>query len=317
MPYHKNINESLPKGVMTALATPLGNDNKLDYHGLTRLLDHVLANKVSGICPIGSTGEGPLLRRDIRVEITAEVAKNVPNGTWNIPAVVATTLGDVLEDLDAYRKSGADAALVTTPFYYNLDHKAILNWFHEIIKHSPLPILLYNIPSLTKTSIDPEIVAELAHNDLVIGIKDSSRDLEYFENIIAATRNIPFSVFTGSDTLLLASSIIGGSGTIAASANIVPNLHNLILDSVNSQDFGTAVATQELLLAIVHSCRKPGFPAGWKAALSLMGICSSRTAFPILPATENQIKQLAETLISLGLPKVALANYALSNDGPA
>ena len=80
---------------------------------MSRLLDYVLLHPLTGICPVGSTGEGPLLSRRLRTEVTASVARHVPDGVWNIPAAVATTLKDVVDDLVAYADAGADAALVT------------------------------------------------------------------------------------------------------------------------------------------------------------------------------------------------------------
>ena len=289
------------KGAMVALVTPLDDRGQLDEEGLHRLLDHVLAYSLTGVCPAGSTGEGPLLSRQVRARLATVVSERVPNNVWNIPAVVATTITEVSEDLSAYADAGADAVLVTTPFYYQLGSDAVTQWFEAVVSHSPLPVLLYNIPALTKINIPPDVVRELARDERVIGMKDSSRDMEYFERVLAVTRKTSFSVFTGSDTLLTGSCLLGGTGTIAASANLVPEIVSLLWSAVQAEDWSKAGDLQLQLLKIVDICRKFGFPVCWKAALHLLGVCSSHPAFPLVSLTAPMLRQFAKDLVEVGM----------------
>lgn len=293
--------ERLLTGVMVALATPLDERGKIDDDGVTRLLDNLMSYTLSGVCPVGSTGEGPLLDRETRVRITLKVSERIPPGIWNIPASMSNILEDVIEDLSAYADAGAHAVLVTPPFYYHHNAEAVKQWYELVVDKSPLPIVLYNIPTFTKISIQPEVVAHLALDPRVIGIKDSSRDLEYFENVVAASRSSVFSVLTGSDSMLLACGILGGSGTIAASVNVVPGMVTSLWDAINTGSWETARELQNKLLEIVKICREPGFPFGWKAALSLQGVCSNYVASPNLPASESAVKRLALRLDEVGV----------------
>lgn len=291
-------------GVMAALATPLDEVEGLDDHGLEKLVAHIVSYPVSGICPAGSTGEGPLLDRATRFKLTSAVSRLIPSGVWNIPAAMSNVLNDVIEDIRAYEDAGAHAVLVTPPFYYQHDAAAIRRWYEAVVSSSALPIVLYNIPSFTKLSIPADVVAHLATDPRVIGMKDSSRDMEYFENILRVTSQASFSLLTGSDTLLLASGVVGGSGTIAASVNLVPQVVTSLWDAIVDGSLETAKELQVGLLQIVQVCRQAGFPSGWKAALSLQGRCSSKVAFPNLSVSKSDLGDLGEKLREAG---VALA----------
>ena len=136
--------------------------------------------------------------------------------------------------------------------------------------------MLYNIPVFTKISIAPAAVTELAAMPGVIGIKDGGRDLEYLQLVLQAGAGADFAVLTGSDTLLLASLVLGAHGMIAAGMNLVPDLGRVVFDAVKAGDLGTAEATQRLLSTIVQACRAGQPPAGWKAALAWAGISPTR-----------------------------------------
>ncbi|MDA8271423.1 MAG: dihydrodipicolinate synthase family protein [Actinomycetota bacterium] len=291
----------LPTGVMAALVTPLDERGNIDRSSLERMLERLLSCSLSGICPVGSTGEGPLLDRDSRSQMTSIVSSLLPQGVWNIPAVISNTLGDALADIETYAGAGAHAVLVTAPFYYQHSPFAVAKWYETVAERSSLPILVYNIPSFTKISVSPDVVASLARDSRVIGMKDSSRDLEYFETILDVTRGMPFSLLTGSDTLLLASGILGGSGTIAASVNLVPEIVTALWNAILAQEWQTARELQTELMAIVSVCRRAGFPSGWKAALYLLGLCSANAVFPNPTLSGASLESLAMELESVGV----------------
>ncbi len=291
----------LPSGVLPALATPMDDDGDLDRAGLDRLLDHVLAHPVTGVAPTGTTGEGPLLSRPTRTAVAERVAERVEAGTAVIPAAVATTAADVHADLEAYAEAGAHAALVGTPFYYPMDAAAIARWFSGVADRSPLPIVLYHIPSMTKVRIPPEVAGELATHPRVVGMKDSSRDFEYFQSVLAATDGLHFGLLTGSDTLLLAAGVLGGAGTIAASVNLVPGLVTALWSAVRAGDLDQARSIQFQLQAVVQACRRVGGPLGWKTALELAGICRGRGAHPNTGIDAAARDRLRDDLDRLGV----------------
>lgn len=290
-------------GVMAALATPLDSDGQLDHSGLDCLLTHILARPVTGICPAGSTGEGPLLGRSVRAELTSAVAATCPPGVEVIPASAGVSVESTTADIDAYAEAGATAVLVPPPSYYPMSPGAITAFYRAVVERAALPVVLYNIPAMTKVALPVPVVAELAVDTRVIGIKDSSRDMEYFSFLVAATERSPeFAVLTGSDTLLLPSTLIGGSGTIAASVNLVPGLVTDLYQATVVRHLHQARLDQQRLLAIVAACRRPGSPAGWKAALHAAGLCGLSMAAPGSEADAESIERLTVELEDLGVP---------------
>ena len=285
--------------VMAALATPLDEAGAIDTVSLGRLVSHILAGGADGLCPAGSTGEGPLLSRSTRVYLVEAVTACAPPGTPIIPGTVSVNADEALADIEAYAQAGATAVLVPPPFYYPLSDGAVADFYEYLAARSPLPILLYNIPAMTKVSISPSVVSQIAGNATIAGMKDSSRDMEYFSAVASTVRaGVDFDLLTGSDTLLAASLASGGKGTIAASVNFVPGLVSALYSACVSGK-PDAQDLQAKLAEVVFACRKPGFPAGWKAALSLAGLCEANMAAPLRPATREATETLRAELESV------------------
>lgn len=270
----------LPGGVLVALATPIDDRGGLDEPGLDRLIRRVVDAGVVGICPAGSTGEGARLTRPQRRQLVSAVRARIPDGMPVIAGLPVTTLDDARLELVEAGAAGASAALVAAPSYYPASDDDLRRLYTELADAAPVPIVLYNIPVYTSIPIPPEIVAELAGHPNVAGIKDSSRDMEYLEDVVYRTRDQDFRVLTGSDTLLFASLLVGVHATIAASANLVPALGVGIYDAVARGDHDGAKDLQRKLFNVVQACRRGSAPAGWKAALQIEGVCSARMVSP-------------------------------------
>jgi len=276
-----------PSGAMVALLTPLDADGRLDEHGLERLVERVVAGGIDGISPNGSTGEGARLGRERRIAVATRVRKLAPDGMPVVSGVPLTTLDEGRAELDDLAELGATAALVAPPSYYPLPDESVLRMYEALAGDAPLPLLLYNIPIFTKVRLAPGVVARLATHPAIAGIKDSSRDMEYQQELIAATADAEFAVLTGADSLLVASLAVGVAGSITAGANLVAELPVGIQRAFHAGDFRTATELQRRLARIVAACNAGEPPAGWKAALSVAGVCGPDLAAPAaaLPAT--------------------------------
>lgn len=292
--------ESL-RGVHVALATPW-RDGKLDERGLDSLIERVLAGGVKGVCPLGSTGEGTRLAAADRLTVLEAVRARVPAATPVIPAPTVSNLRDTAAEIEAMAARGADAVLVTSPSYYPASAAEVRSAYEALADAAPAPVVLYNMPAMTKVSIAPEVVGELAEHPRVVGIKDSSRDFEYFRAVRYATREASdFAQLTGSDTLLVESLRMGGSGTIAASANLVPELSTELFAAAARGDWTAAEAVQQRLFDVVVACRAAGGTAGWKAALELAGTCSGAPVPPGARPAEADVRHLRHRLAQLGV----------------
>jgi 4-hydroxy-tetrahydrodipicolinate synthase len=294
-------------GVMVALVTPVDENGEVAAEAVEHLVERVLAGGVGGISPAGSTGEGPKMTSAERVSLTARVRALVPPGVPVVPGVPAANLTDALSEIAALDRAGASAALVSPPSYYPLADEAVLSLFETLADRSPLPLLLYNIPVFTKVRIAPQVAAALAGHPNVIGMKDSSRDMEYQQQVIRACSGADggFSVFTGTDTLFVASLVIGASGAIVASANLAPELPVGIYQAFTSGDVETARRLQEQLVRVVAACRRAPLPAGWKAALEIAGVCGANPVQPGAVLSSGQRAEL-EAELAQALPAAGL-----------
>lgn len=289
-------------GVLCALVTPLTPAGELDGAGLDRLLDRVLAGGVDGVCPVGSTGEGSRLTAETRAAVVARVRQAVPAGLPVIPSPAVANPPGIGAEIDRYAQLGADAVLVPPPPHYALPDADLRDFYRRLADTAALPVVIYNFPKLTGVPVPVGVVGELAGHERVIGIKDSSRDFEYTTAVRYATAEAPdFAVLTGSDTMLLATVMIGGAGAVCGSANLVPGLVRDLYAAAVAADLPRARALQQRLFSVVTAVRTAGFPAGWKAALDLAGVCSATPAAPASPVTGAALGALREQLTQLGV----------------
>lgn len=289
-------------GVIPALITPLDQDGGIDQDGVRRLVEHVIAGGVTALLPLGSTGETALLDERSRRTLLAAV---VEAGAGRVPVICGVaqpTLGGAEAEVRAAGAAGAAAVLVAPPFYYPTDQPAVLEFYRRVRSASPVPVLVYNIPQFTKVTIEPPSLSTLAHEGTVAGIKDSSRDFEYFSRVVGRTRDLPgFRVYTGSDTMLLASLAMGGTGTICGGANVAPSWIRRIYDLFQAADLVAARAEQDRLVELIYALRAGVFPTAIKAALEAMGICQAWAAAPVARLEETAAARLRGQLEAAGL----------------
>jgi 4-hydroxy-tetrahydrodipicolinate synthase len=289
-------------GVLPALVTPLHRDGSADESGIKRLVEHVISGGVHGLLTLGSTGEGAALGERTRWQVLERVIEAAAGRVPVICGVAQPHLEAARAEVAAAARLGATAALVAPPFYYPTDQATVRAFYRRLAADSKLPVLLYNIPQFTKVVAEPSTVADLATEGSIAGIKDSSRDFEYFENVRLATRSLEhFRMFTGSDTMLLASMAMGGAGTICGAANVAPAWVVRVFDDFRRGDWSSGRADQEALIELVNVLRAGVFPASIKAALHLQGICEPWPAPPTAALEDAATARLRESLDRWGL----------------
>lgn len=290
------------EGVLPALVTPLNEDGSADAPGIGRVVEHVLAGGVHGILALGSTGEGASIEEPVRRRALAGVVEAAAGRVPVICGVAQPHLAAAIAEVRAAAQLGAEAALVAPPFYYPVDQPTVLAFYRRLAAASPVPILVYNIPQFTKVVAQPATVATLAREGAIAGIKDSSRDFGYFQAVCVATRELPaFRAFTGTDGMLAASLGMGGAGTICASANIAPRWVVGVFEAFRSGDWAAARRGQDLLIELGAALATGVFPAAFKAALHLQGVCQPWPAPPLAPLDKESQDVLKERLEAWGL----------------
>ena len=289
-------------GVLVALASPMTREGEVDAAGMARLIQHVIDGGVNGVLALGSTGETASLDERSRRAVLDAVLKAAGGRVPVLCGVAQSQLASAVGEVEAAAKAGADAALVAPPFYYPSDQAGVLAFYRAVAERASIPILVYNIPQFTKVVVEPATLATLAAEGAVEGIKDSSRDFEYFQGVCLATRDAAgFRVFTGSDTMLVASLAVGSAGTICGAGNIAPAWVVRIYEEFRRGDLVAARRSQDALFELVAAVRESVFPLAIKAALHMQGVCEPWSAPPVRKLDERIEARLHEKLARWGL----------------
>ena len=288
------------KGVIAAIATPFNERGNVDAAGLKKLTKYVLEGGVHGIMTTGGTGEFPHLLRDEKKLVTKTVVEVVRG---KIPVIAGTaacsTLEAILLGRDA-REVGADAVILTPPYYFKLPDESLYNHFKEVAQKVGLPVVVYNNPLYTGNNLSPELIARISKVSGIIGLKQSNPDLGQLVEVIRTTGK-SFSVHTGIDSQFYPALCVGGKGIFSTSACVVPRMMVDIYESFKMGDHAKALG-QHMRLQILNRFLEydPGYVAPCKEALKMMGLPGGPVRAPLPSLTASQKRDLREALKELG-----------------
>ena len=291
------------EGVIVALLTPVDADGRVDHGALRRLVERLVDRGVTGVSPLGSTGEGYSLGLEQRLAVVDTVAQSVPAGMPVIPGVFAHNHEQAVAEIAAYADRGGTAVLAAPPSYYPLQAAEQERYFSRLADAAALPLVLYNIPVYTKVQIAPAVAAALAPHPRVAGLKDSGRDLGYaatlLDAVAAAGAAADFAVLAGADSMLVSYMLAGARGTICANANVVPEVVLACYEAVRAGKLDDALRLEARLRAVQAAFRTGSPPAAYKAALAAAGVGEPWLVPPRLPLTEAETAQLLTRLTAL------------------
>jgi len=298
------------RGIIPPVITPLKEQNKLDIKGIYHLIDHILSGGVHGLFILGTTGEGPSLSYDLRYEMTQRVCSHVDG---RVPVLVGITDTSFTESIRLSKKAadvGANAVVATPPYYFAPNQVELITYFQALADRSPLPLFLYNMPSHTKVKFAPQTVKKLSEHPNIIGLKDSSGDLLYFQNIARLFKSIPgFSLLVGPEEMLMQSMLSGGYGGVSGGANMFPKLYVAMYNAVRARDFDRMKKLQENILEISSKLYTIGnspmrYLKGVKCALSVMGICNDALALPFHAFGKKEKENVQQILENLNMRRL-------------
>ncbi len=277
------------RGIIPPMVTPLADPDTLDLDGLERIIEHILAGGVNGLFVLGTTGEGPSLSYNLRREVIAATCRFVNK---RVPVYVAVTDTAYAETLSLGRYAadyGADFLVLATPYYYVAAGSDLLQYTEQAVRELPLPVFLYNIPSLTKAHFSYDIVRRSLDWPNCVGLKDSSCDVLGFHKMkrTIASRS-DFSLLVGPEEILAETVMLGADGGVNGGANLFPSLYVETFEAADAQDARKAVELQGRILDISDSIYGHGQSGGTiiqglKCALACLGLCKDVMAQPFPP----------------------------------
>ena len=285
-------------GIFAPVVTPFQRETEdLDLHGFRSNLQAHLADGLAGIVLAGSTGEAALLSEEERATLVRVAREVVPSDRWLIAGTGAESTRQCVTRCLAAQAAGADAVLVVAPHYYSaaMSAAALAAHYHRVADESPLPLLLYNIPKYMHFALPAELVAELAKHENVIGIKDSSGDLEMLKGFLKA-QSASFSVITGSASGLQVGLEAGARGGILAASLFAAPVALEVVAALRAGDAPRAAAAQAKLKPMADVIvAKLGVP-GVKAAVDHVGRTGGLPRLPLLPLSKAQRAELVAVL---------------------
>lgn len=304
--------ESRFQGIIPPMVTPLQHRDQIDVAGLERLIEHILGGGVHGLFILGTTGEAPSLSYRLRRELIDRVCKQTAG---RVPILVGITDTSFVESVSLAAHAadaGAAAVVLSTPYYFPAGQTELAGYVQNIATELPLPLVLYNMPSLTKVWFELETLQKLAPIDRIVGIKDSSGDLDYFASLMSLRQLRPdWSLMIGPEAMLPQAMKLGGDGGVAGGANILPQLfvdcyHAAVArDQTRINELSAQINNLQRIYDIGKYASK--YIKATKCCLSLLGICDDFMAEPFhrfLPPERERVKAVLESCLPARSPVI-------------
>lgn len=290
------------RGIIPPVVTPFANNQELDLAKLKTHIDWQIENGVHGIFVLGTTGEFYALDEREKQSVIAAAVDHINGRTQVYAGTGAETTREVIRLSKMAEKEGADGVSVIAPYFIKPTQAELFDHFRRVAESTKLPVVLYNNPGTCGgLSIEPETVARLAEVPNIVGIKDSSGDLQ---NTIEIMRNTPrdkFSVLNGRDTLIFAALQAGVQGAIPASCNIAPALCVGLYEAFMKGDLESARAAQARLHPIRMAMTLGTGNGAVKEALILLDRSCGPNRLPIGPLADDKKLKLMGILEKAGL----------------
>lgn len=281
--------------IMTAMVTPFGKDGNVDYELLKKLIDHLLSTGTDGILVSGTTGEGPTLTEEEKIEL---IEKTVEYVAGRVPVVAGTGSNNTKATIEYTNKvakiDGVDAALVVVPYYNKPDQAGMIAHFTAVADNVALPIVMYNIPGRTGVTMEVKTIAELSKHQNIIGIKDCTGIVNMAE-IVANTPD-DFLAFTGEDADALAARNVGAQGVISVASHLFGKEISQMYAANSKGDNEIAGELMRNLTPKMKALFSHPSPSPVKAALNHVGIEVGGCRLPILALDDAQASVLFNQL---------------------
>lgn len=287
------------RGSMVALVTPF-RGGTVDWPALERIVEEQITSGQTALVACGSTGEAATLSHDEHSEVVRAVVKMAAG---RVPVIAGTGSNATAEAIRLTREAedaGASGALLISPYYNKPTQAGLVEHYRAVAKASRLPLIVYNIPGRTASTIEPSTLARLAEIDTVVAVKDSTGSMDRVLDTIHACGDA-LAVLSGDDSLTLPIVALGGVGVISAVANVIPaEMASMTADALANR-WGEARSQQMRLLPVMRACFLEINPTPIKAALAMLGKCQDELRLPLLPMTAAPRATLRAALVELGL----------------
>ena len=288
-------------GCGTALVTPFLSNGDVDEQALQSLVRWQIENGIHFLVPTGSTGEACALLEDEWLRLVRLV---VEAGEGRVPIFIGCSHNTSRQAIERVKKlqaiPGVDGVLTANPYYTKPTQEGQYQHFRAIAENTHLQVLIYNIPSRTGINLLPETTARLAEIPNIVGIKESSGNLQQITEVVNSVPD-SFRVFAGDDNLALPILSVGGAGVISVAANVIPAQMAQMTDAALENDWPLARQLyRKYYPLIIGNFIEPN-PQPVKSVLAMMGRIQEVYRLPMLPVVPKTRAHLERLAVDLGL----------------
>lgn len=286
------------EGAFTALATPFTVKGDVDWAAYERLLERQLRGGISGVIPCGTTGESPTLTKEEKLKLIELAAKACKGKALVLAGTGSNNTMASVELSKAACDHGADGLLIVVPYYNKPSQAGLEAHFTAIADAVEKPVILYNVPGRTITSLTATTVGHLARHPRIIGIKEATGNMavltEMREQVARLAPSRAFTWLSGDDPTLLPFLAVGGQGVISVASNILPGAMVRLC-----KGGPTAFKEFETLFAFFNALFVEANPVPCKTVLQWLGLCESAVRLPLVglaPESEAKLRRAWEAL---------------------
>lgn len=274
------------EGTGVALITPFSN-GEVDYEAIKRQVHFLIDNHIQSIVVNGTTAENPTLTDEEKDRILTTV---IEENAQRVPIIVGTGTNNTQKSIEASLRAkalGADAIMLITPYYLKTSQRGLVAHFEAIANATELPVVLYNVPSRTNSTIEVDTVVRLSENPYIVALKDATNDFNYLAELQQRIDTDKFALYSGNDDNIVSYYEQGGHGVISVVANIIPNEFQQIYTNVKDR-----VARFEPIATLLDAMSVDINPIPIKYLAALEGFGQYEVRLPLVPLNNEEQQQL-------------------------
>ncbi|HAR5830153.1 TPA: 4-hydroxy-tetrahydrodipicolinate synthase [Staphylococcus pseudintermedius] len=274
------------EGTGVALITPFSN-GEVDYEAIKRQVHFLIDNHIQSIVVNGTTAENPTLTDEEKDRILTTV---IEENAQRVPVIVGTGTNNTQKSIEASLRAkalGADAIMLITPYYLKTSQRGLVAHFEAIANATELPVVLYNVPSRTNSTIEVDTVVRLSENPYIVALKDATNDFNYLAELQQRLDTDKFALYSGNDDNIVSYYEQGGHGVISVVANVIPNEFQQIYTNVKDR-----VARFEPIATLLDAMSVDINPIPIKYLAALEGFGQYEVRLPLVPLNNEEQQQL-------------------------
>jgi 4-hydroxy-tetrahydrodipicolinate synthase len=287
------------RGTGIAIVTPFNEDGTIDWSGFRKLINFWIEGKVEYLVVLGTTGESPTVHGDEKQQLFSFVSEVAAGRIPLVAGIGSNDTNEVLHGFKSFNLSGYDAILSVSPAYNKPNQEGIFQHYKTLNAHTPLPIIMYNVPSRTGQNVTAETQLRIAREcKNIFGTKEASGD---FNQIMQIIKNKPreFMVISGDDLITLPMTACGGDGVISVVANAYPKDFSDMVRHCLAGRYQEALSLHYKYVDIINSMFAEGSPSGVKAYLAEMGLCKNAFRLPVWPVSAKHLEKIKGLMKSI------------------